>query len=222
MRVSMRGLCVRAYVLTTRRCRGNAKARAERLFAVKGKDPSEYPSSIVAKGAQAKNASSLASSTEELVPHEAELPRGRTRTLWLERVVSFLGDILRSVLYLTKTRLERRETLSHAELEADQEAEEADAHGLLDTETGKIRDEDEYDGDDPLAKLGKRAKRHIAVGPDGEPIPYWLFQVSCGSPRWQALRTDWRWLAASRTEQAVRLRDLWRHALGPQELRVAL
>jgi len=153
-------------------CRGNAKARAARLFSVKGLAPEAYPRGIVAKGG-----SSVAEEVAEVAPFELDLPRGRIRTMWLERVASVLGDALRSVLSATKTRMERRETLSHTELEADQEAEEADVHGLLDAETGKIRDEDEYEADDPLAKLGKRAKRHIAVGPDGEPIPYWLYQV---------------------------------------------
>lgn len=189
------------------KCGGSVSQRAERLFSVRGLAPDQIPRSLVAAPAAsgavpppaAAAGSSEASATsasdsgatdlgsDSVIPFADRFPPGAMRVAWLETALATLAASLRSVVQATRTRVERRQTLRFEELEADQAAEEEDALG---GGIGESKDAEKKDGvaddddDDPLASSRMKLKQNVALGPDGRPIPYWLYRVRCELCGW--------------------------------------
>lgn len=99
-----------------------------------------------------------------------------------------MAQAQRTKIRATRLRIERRATLSPAERDEDQAAEEAKARGGAEGDGGagglSGRAEagasgEAYDSDDdPLASSKADLKKNVVLGPDGEPISYWLYKVS--------------------------------------------
>lgn len=193
------------------------RARAQRLWSVRGLAPDAIPNKLKAKaavaaaiaapataegadsrsagagagaGAQTPSAGAAGGSAAEgpgqlgsggggsgelaAVPFASTFPPGGMRAAWLEDVVEVLCDALRITIRTTRQRLERRETLTPEEREADLEEELAQAKGADAADEGDESDSD----DDPVASSKAKLKRNVVLGPDGEPISHWLYRVS--------------------------------------------
>jgi hypothetical protein len=243
--------------------RGNLKTRAKRLFAVKGLKLENIPAKHRAKAASgptpqaaadAAAAGSSSSSSADgsasaraaigAVPWATSLPPGRMRAVWLERVIDTMAQAQRTKIRATRQRIERRSTLSADERDEDQAAEETkarggdaddgDADGLSGRAAGGGAG-DEYDSDDdPLAGSKADLKKNAVLGPDGEPISYWLYKVSFPSSLfWLQSRKASLWRrclmrfclpfaglpdAAAWLRQIVLVRDLRTDHVGTEEL----
>ncbi|KAA0169782.1 hypothetical protein FNF28_01901 [Cafeteria roenbergensis] len=222
------------------KCGGNLRARAQRLWSVRGLAPDAIPNKLKAKaavaaaiaapataegadsrsagagagaGAQTPSAGAAVGSAAEgpgqlgsggggsgelaAVPFASTFPPGGMRAAWLEDVVEVLCDALRITIRTTRQRLERRETLTPEEREADLEEELAQAKGADAADEGDESDSD----DDPVASSKAKLKRNVVLGPDGEPISHWLYRLHgldrsfsceiCGQTLWGPRNFEW-------------------------------
>ena len=129
---------------------GTDEQRLERLWATRGLAPEQFDRRLFAKGrAPVKDAREAA--------RREEAARGVAR---LEGLVERLLEHLGSVLDATKGNVEKKATLSLAELEA--EAEEDDDF---------VEEEDEDEEEEVYNPL------KLPLGWDGKPIPYWLYKL---------------------------------------------
>ena len=133
---------------------GTEQQRAERLFSVKGVKSSTYPEGVdkklLAKGF-------LVTKTD---PKKAEAKAKNIAQLEHE-ITEFLSQQLKLTLDNTKAMIEKKQTLTAAELEAD---------ALEDSDF--VESEDEDDGNDYINNPLK-----LPLGFDGKPIPYWLYKL---------------------------------------------
>ena len=139
---------------------GTEAQRLSRLFEVSALEasvrdqrtwPEGVPSKLLAKGAAAAAAD----------PARAE-KRAR-RVAFLESAVVSLFDRLRGTLDATKAQVEKKQTLSAAELEADNEE---------DSDFIASESDDDDAGNDPVNN-----PLRLPLGFDGKPIPYWLYKL---------------------------------------------
>jgi len=139
---------------------GTEAQRLERLFEVSKLEasvrdqtswPEGVPPKLLAKGA----------AVAALDPRRAEK---RARSIaFLESAVCSLLDKLRGTLDATKAQVEKKQTLSAAELEADNEE---------DSDFIASESDDDDDTNDPVNN-----PLRLPLGFDGKPIPYWLYKL---------------------------------------------
>ena len=139
---------------------GTETQRLERLFAVSALDasvrdsrtwPKGVPAHLLAKGAAVAAAD----------PVRAE--KRAKAVARAERAVASLFERLRSTLDATKAQVEKKQTLSAAELEAENEE---------DSDFVASESDDEDARDDPVNN-----PLRLPLGFDGKPIPYWLYKL---------------------------------------------
>ena len=139
---------------------GTEAQRLERLFEVSKLEasvrdqtswPEGVPPKLLAKGA----------AVAALDPRRAE-KRAR-RIAFLESAVCSVLDKLRGTLDATKAQVEKKQTLSAAELEADNEE---------DSDFIASESDDDDNTNDPVNN-----PLRLPLGFDGKPIPYWLYKL---------------------------------------------
>ena len=130
---------------------GTELERAQRLFCTKGKALHELDRKLFVRGAappaDAQRAAVVEAQAKEIAASEA-------------RAVAVLG-MHADVVKATRGNVEKKSTLSYAELEAERLEEE---EGLLDA------------GEEPEAELIYNPLK-LPLGWDGKPIPYWLYKL---------------------------------------------
>ena len=139
---------------------GTEAQRLERLFAVSALDasvrdpgtwPKGVPAHLLAKGAAVAAAD----------PVRAE--KRAKAVAAAERAVVALLERLRGTLDATKAQVEKKQTLSAAELEAENEE---------DSDFVASESDDDDARDDPVNN-----PLRLPLGVDGKPIPYWLYKL---------------------------------------------
>lgn len=151
------------------KCGGTPNDRAKRLWMTKGKDPSEWPAKIKAKGASVANATAVAVAAAAAPPKGVPLAQR-------ERVVMALLDQVRPELEATIKRMERQQgqTLAERETEITE-----DLYGSAVVPTKKRKtsneDDDEEEDDDEDAPIYN--PKNVPLDWDGKPIPYWLYKL---------------------------------------------
>ena len=142
---------------------GTPEQRAERLWSVKGKKLSEIDRKLFAKGVVLGSASSTSKKNKSQDGEDGDAKvkaENRARAIaFKESQCALVLKLLGKQLDATRTNVEKKSTLSLAELQA--EAEEDD--DFSDAETDE--DEEIYN---PLK---------LPLGWDGKPIPYWLYKL---------------------------------------------
>jgi splicing factor 3A subunit 3 len=142
------------------KCGGNLEQRAARLFSIKGVPKDKIPKKLRAKGAKPKQAEEggIASSSQAG-------SRGLSyQVAEAEIVTQKLCELLAEVIENTQTQVEKKQTRTVQELEAEQEEEEA---GVED-----VAEEEESDDETPFYN-----PLNLPLGWDGKPIPYWLYKL---------------------------------------------
>lgn len=134
------------------KCGGTPQQRAERLFATKGKSPDQIDKRLFAKGVLPVEAGGDLDAVRGN-------PNAREAALLEARVMKVL-ELLPGVLRETIARTEKRQAQTYEELLAEQEEAEAEVA------------EQDSDDDEPIYNPLK-----IELGPDGKPIPYWLWKL---------------------------------------------
>ena len=130
---------------------GTPEQRRDRLWSTRGKSPGEIDKKLFAKGAVCAGSDVADAKKKE------ERAKGVARA---EGTVETLLEHLRQQLEATKGNVEKKATLSLAELEA--EAEEDD----------DWVEEEEEDEEEEIYNPLK-----LPMGWDGKPIPYWLYKL---------------------------------------------
>ena len=130
---------------------GTPEQRRDRLWSTRGKSPGEIDKKLFAKGAVCAGSDVADAKKKE------ERAKGVARA---EGTVETLLEHLRQQLEATKGNVEKKATLSLAELEA--EAEEDD-------------DWVEEEAEDEEEEIYNPLK--LPMGWDGKPIPYWLYKL---------------------------------------------
>lgn len=146
------------------KCGGTPTDRARRLWITKGKEPSEWPAKIKAKGATAATSASAESS------HAA--PQGSVSLAQREAVLTALLDQVRPSLEATIKRMERQQgqTLAERETEINE-----DMYGSAVPVSKKRKTEDDDDDEDDDTPVYN--PKNVPLDWDGKPIPYWLFKL---------------------------------------------
>eukprot|EP00177_Eucheuma_denticulatum_P004481 GFKZ01008145.1.p1 GENE.GFKZ01008145.1~~GFKZ01008145.1.p1 ORF type:complete len:514 (+),score=95.12 GFKZ01008145.1:105-1544(+) len=86
-----------------------------------------------------------------------------------ERMIGFiLGELLEEERKATVANVQKKLSLTYAEIEEERRADEAMAEGTLDTDGG--------DGDEELESTIYNPK-DVPLGWDGKPIPYWMYKL---------------------------------------------
>ena len=100
-------------------------------------------------------------------------------SLWLGMALRALWGALQPTIDASRTRAERRQTLTETEREKEVAEEaaaavgEGKAYGVGEGDEG----DDGETEDDKRARLGRRYKKNLVVDVDGKPIPYWLYRL---------------------------------------------
>lgn len=100
--------------------------------------------------------------------YEAARKQAYGERVVLERMVKFvIEDLLCDERNATVANVEKKLSLSYAEIEAERDAEEAELHlnGMLD------------DGDDEEVEKTIYNPKDVPLGWDGKPIPYWMYKL---------------------------------------------
>ena len=133
------------------KCGGDVKARAARLFSVRGVPVDKIDAKLKTK------------------KRAREEPDRKYRTLLNDARVDALLDHLRPVLDATTRRAERKLTRTKDEIDAEARDEE---FGIVQA----APEEEESDDEDPLDAPLYNPK-NLPLGWDGRPIPYWLYKL---------------------------------------------
>jgi len=137
------------------KCGGTLRDRAQRLFSIKGKKPSEIDPKLLAK---TDNKSGAGKGQVELAKNVAGL----------EHKVRTLTRNLKEVVDATKRFVEKKQTLTVEELETELRQEEEGALPEVVEEEGDYEEDEE----EPIYN-----PKNIPLGVDGKPIPYWLYKL---------------------------------------------
>ena len=135
------------------KCGGDVKARAARLFSVRGVPVDKIDAKL---------------KTKKRAREEPTVDR-KYRTLLNDARVDALLDHLRPVLDATTRRAERKLTRTKDEIDAEARDEE---FGIVQA----APEEEESDDEDPLDAPLYNPK-NLPLGWDGRPIPYWLYKL---------------------------------------------
>lgn len=135
---------------------------------------------VPAPVAAASAASAPAASIDSL-PFSDHVPRGGAlESRWLEHALGALWGTLQPVIDASRTRAERRQTLTEEEREKEIEEEaaaavgEGEAYGMEAAAGGEGEGETDAER---RKRLGRRYKKNLVVDVDGKPIPYWLYRL---------------------------------------------
>ena len=164
------------------KCGGTLSDRANRLWSVRGLEPSEYPKKLLAKGMKKGMGPSLCegaaalgggnTSGELTTGSSSQKMTGRKAVSWAEyRVKYLLEGHLDGILADTAKHVLKQQTRTPEEKARELKEEEA---GLLDALTGKGDDEDDDENDTSLASYNPSK---LYLGWDGKPIPYWMYRL---------------------------------------------
>eukprot|EP01052_Picozoa_sp_SAG31_P005067 SAG31_NODE_217_length_19988_cov_53.300820_16_plen_319_part_00 len=147
------------------KCGGNVTQRAERLFLTKGKPMSAWPSSIFAGAKKAKRKRGAGNGSDGGEAAAAGSDSG-SETLkeacWEEVRIKAVLEVLEDVVAATRIQIEKKQTRTMEELEAELEAD--------------IPQDQNSDDDDDEEKAIYNPK-NLPLGWDGKPIPYWLYKL---------------------------------------------
>lgn len=141
------------------KCGGTLPQRAARLFSIRGLPEDKIPKKLLAKGLKSSSASTSDSATTAVVHGLAY------QCAEAECVVEKLCELLAEVIDNTQAQVEKKQTRTIEELEAEQEEEEA---GVDDVPMEEEDSDDETPFYNPL---------NLPLGWDGKPIPYWLYKL---------------------------------------------
>ena len=132
----------------------------------KGKDPSEWPAKIKAKGGAVASSTTASTNAAATAPTLVAIP-----LVQREAVVTALIDQVRPALEATIKRMERQQgqTLAERETEINE-----DLYGST-VPTKKQKTDDDDDDDDDDAPIYN--PKNVPLDWDGKPIPYWLFKL---------------------------------------------
>jgi splicing factor 3A subunit 3 len=139
---------------------GTETQRLERLFEVTALASSVKNTETWPKGVPAKL---LAKGSRVAAADPARAERRAKAVARLERAVAALLFELRGTLDATKAQVEKKQTLSAAELEAENEE---------DSDFVASESDDDDARDDPVNN-----PLRLPLGFDGKPIPYWLYKL---------------------------------------------
>lgn len=139
---------------------GTETQRLERLFEVTALASSVKNTETWPKGVPAKL---LAKGSRVAAADPARAERRAKAVARLERAVAALLSELRGTLDATKAQVEKKQTLSAAELEAENEE---------DSDFVASESDDDDARDDPVNN-----PLRLPLGFDGKPIPYWLYKL---------------------------------------------
>jgi len=139
---------------------GTLKDRAERLFAIKGLTPDQYPKKLLGKPAEAAEATPAYAAG---IPETHGLAGGDV-TEWLLSSLSLFTDMLSDTIAESRARVLKKQTRTLAELAAEMEAE---AEVVVESSS-----ESESDEEKPIYN-----PKNLPLGWDGKPIPYWLYKL---------------------------------------------
>jgi splicing factor 3A subunit 3 len=155
------------------KCGGTAADRAQRLWAVRGLSPDEYPKKLRAKGTMAIVAAANGGGGEAGAQAQARAvagmaTTGRKAVAWAEyRVAAMLSGPLEGMLADTARHVLKQQTRTPEEKARELEEEEA---GLLEALALDDDDDGANDVDAPTYNPSK-----LYLGWDGKPIPYWMY-----------------------------------------------
>ena len=135
------------------KCGGDVKARAARLFSVRGVPVDKIDAKL---------------KTKKRAREEPTVDR-KYRTLLNDARVDALLDHLRPVLDATTRRAERKLTRTKDEIDAEARDEE---FGIVQAAPEEESEDDEDPLDAPLYN-----PKNLPLGWDGRPIPYWLYKL---------------------------------------------
>ena len=145
-------------------CGGSLMQRAERLFLTKTKALSELPPSVFA-GAKGKRKRSAAAAPAAVAESEV-LGQSNKESAMQEAQIAQLCELLHSVVEQTKIQIEKKQTRTMEELEAELEEDAPhDGHSDSDDEEKAIYN-----------------PKNLPLGWDGKPIPYWLYKLHGATP----------------------------------------
>lgn len=134
------------------KCGGTLQDRAERLWSVRGKKPSDIPEKLKKKGS---SNSSFSGETK------------RKETAFTEFKIQCLCELIADIVTATRR---------HAEIQQTRTAEEKMAE-ILEEEHGTLPDVEENDEDDEDDEGPLYNPLNLPLGWDGKPIPYWLYKL---------------------------------------------
>eukprot|EP01147_Barroeca_monosierra_P010325 gene10325-2466_t len=144
------------------KCGGTLEQRAQRLFSIKGLPREKWDKAIVAKGL--KKEETPDAKLENGNANNGHIQKDEKKSLAeIEARILVLAKLLSTVREATKENVERKMARGVEEPEEEED--------LPDLDDDADSDEDE-DGD---LKVGKR--NALVLGPDGKPIPYWLYRL---------------------------------------------
>eukprot|EP00298_Acanthocystis_sp_HF-20_P001997 c12473_g1_i1.p1 GENE.c12473_g1_i1~~c12473_g1_i1.p1 ORF type:complete len:520 (-),score=199.78 c12473_g1_i1:41-1600(-) len=142
------------------KCGGSLEERAIRLLSIKGLNYSDIPLNLkVGKSTKAKELT-----TQEIIENKRS-----KRLALLESKISLIIELLQEVLDATVNRVERNQSRTYEEIEAQHERESRLSDG---EEGGDGVESEEEDDDRP-----KGNPKNVPPGYDGKPIPFWLFKL---------------------------------------------
>jgi len=151
------------------KCGGTLQQRAARLFSIKGLPKEKIPKKLLAKGGKRADAGAAAGAAAAGAAAGAVGGGGggslEYKVAEAECVVSKLCELLAEVVDNTQAQVEKKQTRTIEELEAEQEEEEA---GVDDVPMEDEDSDDETPFYNPL---------NLPLGWDGKPIPYWLYKL---------------------------------------------
>ena len=142
------------------KCGGTQRARAERLFAVRGLAPEAVPKELRAKSTAAAGSASSA---------PADSNHRRRAVALNEELAMHAGELLVETLGATVEMIEKKQARTYDEIARDVAAADAEAGGDL---TDASSSEDEDRAAKPIYN-----PRNLPLGWDGKPIPFWLYKL---------------------------------------------
>jgi splicing factor 3A subunit 3 len=136
------------------KCGGTLQARAARLWSIRGLNKEDIPSKLLSKVGKALLAGN-------------EFSDPRRATAWQEFHIQKLCEMLADVVKATIRHVEKQQTRTVEEKEAE----------IMEEEEGAVPPDDEDDGgsDDDDAPIYNPL--NLPLGWDGKPIPYWLYKL---------------------------------------------
>lgn len=146
------------------KCGGTLKDRAQRLWSVRGKKPSEIPEKLKKKATAADGSSGGSGGSGSAGSGEAK----RRETALVEYNIQSLCDLIADIVTATRRHAEKQQTRTMEEKLAEILEEE---HGTL-PDIEENADDDDEENEGPLYN-----PLNLPLGWDGKPIPFWLYKL---------------------------------------------
>ena len=147
---------------------GRLEDRAARLFSVKGVDPSDFDSSLLAGGRSRKRRRKNKGGSADAKPSGQAIEQRKARALMLltEFKIGKWIDALHDVFEDTRRHVEQKQIRTWEGIQVERAERE---------ETEKLAADDKDDSDEDEEVIYNPL--HLPLGWDGKPIPYWLYKV---------------------------------------------